>query len=320
VRRPMAAAVLCLFAAGAVRLPPLSRRAAVLGFSASQAGVLLPARAATQQPAGAAAQQSLMSIMDATRSAPDGTRFSTSLIARPAYGLETPDVYYPEWAYGRWKVSSTLTSVQAPMGNELFAPRRNGTAALLQARTEIGQPLLYEARWRRNDDGTVVVDRPFCVESISRASMGKSAVDNSEEDGPDRLVMYLTPPGAKGAVYRADLRVVARRTDAQRTPESFECAETTRQTVVLAPSPNSGRVAQPPPLVKEVETICTYSLISKDVIRAEQRTATFLVGDAVYTGDQSFAEQQAVRMSRRDDGTMLAVDLRHYSLTYERAV
>ena len=67
-----------------------------------------------------------------------------------------------------------------------------------QARTEIGQPLLYEARWRRNEDDTVVVDRPFCVESISRAAMGAKAVDNSEEDGPNHLIMYLTPGGAKG--------------------------------------------------------------------------------------------------------------------------
>ena len=61
-------------------------------------------------------------------------------------------------------------------------------------------------------------------------------------------------------------------------------------------------------------------LVSENVIKAEQRTATFLVGDAVYTGDQSFAEQQAVRLSRRSDGAMLAVDLRHYELTYERVV
>eukprot|EP00966_Prymnesium_polylepis_P335877 7391208-Prymnesium_polylepis.1 len=171
------------------------------------------------------------------------------------------------------------------MGPELFAPRRNGTAALLQARTDIGTPLRYEARWRYNDDDTVVVDRAFCVESISRAAMGSSAVDGSVEDGPDHLTMLLTPSGGKGAVYRADLRVVARRADAQTSPSSFACAETTRQTVVLAPTAAMAGRPQPPPLVKEVDTICTYDLVSKDVIKAEQRTATFLVGDAVYTGE-----------------------------------
>ena len=122
----------------------------------------------------------MRSIMDATRNMPDGARYPTALIARASYGLETPDVAYPSWAYGRWKVSSTLTSVQAPLGPELFAPRRNGTASLLQARTEYVTPLLYEARWRREADGIVVVDRPFCVESISRASMGPKAVESSE--------------------------------------------------------------------------------------------------------------------------------------------
>ena len=96
--------------------------------------------------------------------------------------------------------------------------------------------------------------------------------------------MNLKPGGAKGTIFRADLRVISRHTDAQVRPEAFDCAETTRQTVVLATSEAAGRVAQPPPLIKEVETICTYDLVGPNTIKAEQRTDTFLVGDAVYTG------------------------------------
>ena len=132
VSRSFALLQLLVSPLGALRLPPLSRRAAVLGSVASQAGLLLP----TSRAAAAEGAPTLRSIMDATRNMPDGARYPTALIARASYGLETPDVAYPSWAYGRWKVSSTLTSVQAPLGPELFAPRRNGTASLLQARTE----------------------------------------------------------------------------------------------------------------------------------------------------------------------------------------
>ncbi|KAL1498564.1 hypothetical protein AB1Y20_013883 [Prymnesium parvum] len=304
-------ASLCLLLASAppaltARPQLVSRRAALFGLGACHP---------TLHSAAAAQLPSLRATLHTTR---NDAPLSSSLIARPAYGVQAPDVYYPEWALGRWKVTSTLSSVRAPLGTALFAPRRNGTAALLQAREEIGKPLRYEARWRRDAEGRVVVDRRFCVESISRAAMGEGAVQEAEEDGPNHLIMYLTPSGAGGALYRADLNVVARRVDEQEGEGAFACAETTRQTIVLVPSEKYARATPPPPLIKEVETICTYDRVSRDVIQAEQRTATFLVGDALYTGEQTFAEQQAGLMSRRSDGTMLAVDLRHYDLKYER--
>ena len=92
-------------------------------------------------------------------------------VTRPSYGLESPDVYYPPWFLGRWRATSTLREVLAPAGAELFSPGRNGTALLAKARAEVGDPLAYDVRWRRDGENNVVVDRAYNVESISRASM-----------------------------------------------------------------------------------------------------------------------------------------------------
>ena len=51
-----------------------------------------------------------------------------------------------------------------------------------------------------------------------------------------------------------------------------------------------------PPMVKEVETLCTYERLPDGSIAAVQRTATFLAPDAAYTSGASLAEQQAVQL------------------------
>lgn len=297
--------------------PSLSRRGAVLGAGAQ----LLAARRASAADDVASSVRSLRAgSLDATRDLAPGMRAPTSSIARASYGRESADVYYPEWALARWRVTSTLRNVVAPLGPELFSPGRNGTRSLETARVDVGKPLVYEVRWRRTADGRVVVDRPYNVGSITRASMGSKAVQGCEEDGPDHLTLYVSPSGAPGgAVFRADVRVVARHSDPQLSPSSFDCAETVRQTVVLAPGERSGPA--PPPQVKEIETICTYDLQpGGEQMRGEQRTATFLAPDTVYTSASSLAEQQGIVLSRRSDGTMLAIDVRHYDLVYEKIV
>lgn len=263
-------------------------------------------------------------LVNATNTLPDGGR-GAAYALRPQYGLESPDVMYPSWFYGSWIASSTLKSVIAPAGEELFAPGRNGTDALVRARMDIGDPLRYEVRWRKSlrsqqDGASVVVDRGYNVASISRASMGSQAVQDTIEDGPDHLTTYLKPAGAPpGLVYAADLRVVARRTDPPTdNPNFFACAEITRQTV----TPVQGEKATGPPkspLVKEIETIVTYELDRQDpnTMRGYQRTATFLVPDTAYTGDPKLAEIAAARLASIR-GRLVAVDLRTYEVVYSR--
>jgi hypothetical protein len=270
-------------------------------------------------------QTDLGEILETTRS-PQESLLSAEfmpLVQRPSYGIEAEDCFYPDWCLGRWRVTSTLASVQAPAGVDVFSVGRNGSAALEAARREIGQPLVYDCRWLRRADGRVVVDRGYNTASISQASMGPRAVQNTQEDGPNHLVMYLQPSGApNGGVFRADLQVVSRRTESARLPTSFACAETVRQSVVLVPGERSAAPAGAPSRVKEVEAICTYEAPvtkgSVEVMRGCQRTATFLVPDVAYTANPTVAEQLAIMRTRGPGGRSIAIDMRHYDLVYEK--
>jgi len=67
--------------------------------------------------------------------------------------------------------------------------------------------------------------------------------------------------------------------------------------VLLVPGENYNGPRRPP-MVKEVETFCTYDRQPDGSFTGVQRTATFLVPDAAYTSGASLAEQQ-VRGSRQ---------------------
>ena len=72
------------------------------------------------------------------------------------------------------------------------------------------------------------------------------------------------------------------------------------------------------PMVKEVETFCTYDRQPDGSFTGVQRTATFLVPDAAYTSGSSLAEQQALVLARGPNGQQTALDVRVYSLVYEK--
>ena len=295
---------LTLHAAAALRTPPrgtslLARRDALSLFGATAATLTAErptaAAAAVAAPAGAAATTTttaprLRDLVESLRGWKDDAR--PPLITKQIFTRETADVLYPPWFAGTWRCTSTLESVLAPAGVELFTPGRNGTEALRRARLEVGQPLQYSSRWRKGDEeGSWVVDRGFNVAAISVASMGEKAVQNCEEYGPDRIELVLRPDAAGRVVYRAQLDVVARRTDPAVSDALFDCAETVRQTVVLVPGEGYNGPTRPP-MVKEVETVCTYDRTPSGAIVGTQRTATFLVPDAAYTSGASLAEQQ----------------------------
>lgn len=303
-----------------------SRRALLIGALTQP---MLVTRQSEASALTSTASAPLRDIVQSTLAVADDGRTPLELALRPTYDVETRDVLYPEWFLGRWKVKSALRQVLAPAGDAFFAPGRNGTEAMRRARLEISQPPLeYDCRWRREPDGSVVVDRGYNVASISRAAMGARAVQNIDEDGPDHLTLILAPGGApNGLLYRCDLRVVTRHSDAASEAlcpsasamcERFDCAETVRQTITMVPGASTNLVAQPP-AVKEVETICLYERRPDGSISGYQRTSTFLVPDAGYTSESPFIEQQAARSLRTRKGRMVATDVRTYSLEYTRA-
>ena len=62
-------------------------------------------------------------------------RVSENVLSPPPYGLECPDIFYPAWFAGNWRVKSITKNVEAPCGFALFG----GNATYHSARAEIGK-------------------------------------------------------------------------------------------------------------------------------------------------------------------------------------
>lgn len=319
--------------ASALRLHRVSSRGAsllarretlALGLASGLAVSVQPASADAPTTATAPPTRSIRESIEALRAAPPSDSGkplpSRSLVTRRYFTRETADVEYPSWFQGSWKCTSTLEQVLAPGGASLFTPGRNGTEALRRARLEAGQPLVYSTRWRQSPtrEASWVVDRAYNTQAISAASMGPKAVQNCESIGADQVELILRPDAGGRTIYRASLDVLARHTDPIVRDDHFDCVETVRQTVLLVPGENYNGPRRPP-MVKEVETLCTYDRLPDGSITGVQRTATFLVPDAAYTSGASLAEQQAIQLLRGPDGMQTAIDVRLYSLLYERA-
>mmetsp|Transcript_63282 Transcript_63282/g.127078 ORF Transcript_63282/g.127078 Transcript_63282/m.127078 type:complete len:297 (+) Transcript_63282:714-1604(+) len=177
-------------------------------------------------------------------------------------------------------------------------------------------------------DMAVVADREYNIGSIVKATMGEQAILNVPvgQDNPNRLVFVLSPAGANGTIFRAELRVTSRRTE---TPfpstvagreAGFDVFEGARQVVTVErsaanaggggetgamPKPQSKK--GPPPLIKDIETTTLFTKIGDGKIEALQRTATFLVPSTNADPMKAAAIQ---RMGGR------AVDVRTYRVIY----
>lgn len=265
-------ALLLVMAPSCVALRTHSTRRQVLAVGAALPFVEPALASAAEGPALSAPDApalGLRSALECTLSSSNERRPPVRCVQQLYDGLNAPDVYYPDWFDGRWRASSTLVQVLAPAGPELFSPGRNGSLVLSRAREGVGAPpLVYDVRWVQQPSGEWVVDREFNLGSITRASMGPKAVQDIRVEGADRCTLFIQPLGAPGgSIFRADLRVIGRRAEPvalERTSRAFDCAETVRQTVVLVPGERSdpsllGSVGRAP-MVKEVETVCTYDL------------------------------------------------------------
>lgn len=265
-----------------------------------------------------------------------GTPRDLSLYARPTYQRESDDIYYPIWLEGTWQVSSKGTGIIAPLGPELFGAR----GAYDRARATLDEPALeYRARFMRTaapsgGEASCVCERPFTVASISRAAMGADAVLSvggasvgglpEGATSADVLEVRLRPSGAGGRTYRVQLQVVGRSSRAT-SATSFECAELTRQTVFTeAAAASTWQTGSPTtpgaaPSVKEIETTSTYDLQPSGRVLSRQRTATFLVADAVFTMPSNDLGPDLATLGRARAAGRYAVDVRTYDLQYNKA-
>jgi hypothetical protein len=242
--------------------------------------------------------------------------------------LGAEDIYYPKWMYGLWKVESTTRCVEAPLGEELFG--RAG--ALKEAQKEVGETLAYQARFRKSSSGRVIADRAFNVDSISRASMGDSAVLECflEDGNADRLKMTMLPSGAGGRIFDAFLYVTSRdQTAVSEGVDSFGCSETSHQTVVAQNDPIRGNVGDKSVLiprkasqsVKDIQVIQLFqrpdgSDPSPASFTSVQRISTFMTEDEFREKLRAKAFKGPGTAAKFAEIKKTPVDVRVYDITY----
>jgi hypothetical protein len=271
---------------------PLTSRLALAGASAPSSGSTT-GRVPSASPAVAA---DLAAWLASPRPARPRDNANTLLL----------DIVYPDVFQGRWQVSSTLTSVIAPAGEQFFGP-----AGAFHAAQKLvgGAPLEYEARFVRSAGtaGGVIADRAFNVARIAAAAMGQSSVLECSADGINFVGATLRPSGGDGDIFAVVMSTLFRASSVAPSitggASTMYASELVRQTVRLDGDTGSSLRA-PRSQSKDIATVCAYHFGSDpDVLTAVQRTATYLPRTDPRVMDTRGA----------------AVDLRTYSVVYTRS-
>eukprot|EP00527_Entomoneis_sp_CCMP2396_P008819 CAMPEP_0198143344 /NCGR_PEP_ID=MMETSP1443-20131203/6583_1 /TAXON_ID=186043 /ORGANISM="Entomoneis sp., Strain CCMP2396" /LENGTH=255 /DNA_ID=CAMNT_0043806567 /DNA_START=333 /DNA_END=1097 /DNA_ORIENTATION=+ len=203
-------------------------------------------------------------------------RVTENVLSPPPYGMETPDVFYPSWFAGTWKVNSVTKSVEAPCGVALFG----GNATFQKAQSEVGTELVYDSRFLKgmNRDGTetvIIADREYNVKSIAKAAIGENSVVNIPLATPNKFTCILAPKGSP-SLLQVDLITLNRRQE-NISQNMFDCSEVVRE--IISPIENTrSNLGMPPPILKEIETASIYTYdADKDQVTCLQRSASFLL-------------------------------------------
>jgi hypothetical protein len=190
-------------------------------------------------------------------------RIKQTILDKPAFGLETADLYYPDWFLGRWQVVATLESFEAPQG------QYGDQASMERAIKEQGRPVRYEVRFYKN--------RAFNAKSITEAYLGPKTVREVlfDPQHPDRQKVLLVS-GSRGELY------ITQRHSESSTPQQFDTLEFYRQ--VLGTMTGV-------PKTKDIEATTLYRRnTDPKKFQAIQQTAIFLVPtDPAYFQSQNKA-------------------------------
>mmetsp|Transcript_8227 Transcript_8227/g.22827 ORF Transcript_8227/g.22827 Transcript_8227/m.22827 type:complete len:266 (-) Transcript_8227:1784-2581(-) len=234
------------------------------------------------------------------------TRVSENVLSPPPFGMEGPDVFYPSWFAGTWKVNSATKRVEAPCGIALFG----GNTTFQAAKTEIGTSLLYESRFLKTASGTAIADREYNVKSIAKAAMGENSVLDVPLASPNKFTAILAPKGSP-SMLQVDLVTLNRRQE-NISQNRFDCSEVVREIVSSLDEkgrrsgPGSGGSAS---ILKELETTSIYTYDpEKDCVYCTQRSASFIL--------PSQQNPMAIKMWEVSRGR--PVDVRYYDVRYTR--
>jgi hypothetical protein len=198
-------------------------------------------------------------------------RTQQTVLDKPTFGLETSDLYYPDWFLGRWQVVATLESFEAPQGQ--YGDR----ASMERAIKDQGRSVRYPVRFYRNEQGKVIADRAFNAKSITEAYLGPKTVREVVFDPqrPDRQTVLLLS-GSRGELY-----ITQRRSESPE-PSQFNTLEFYRQVLGTLTGV---------PKTKDIEAVTLYRRgPDPKKFQALQQTAVFLVPtDPAYFQSQNKA-------------------------------
>jgi hypothetical protein len=215
-----------------------------------------------------------------------------------SYGKQ---LYYPDWLFGEWRVTSRLVAFTTPRGAR-FVPARAAAAA---AEDLAAPPLAFAARFystlpdsRENalrvalgllPRDAIMADRAFNTRSLTDATLAASvrpggppaarvaSVEYDPRDAPDTLRVSYADDGTAPA--RAELFLSAMRTDALpdhsfSEPRVFRTAECVRQTTV------AGRTVD----VRDFQILSRFERVGNDgdgnEVAMRQRVGVFLTPQA----------------------------------------
>lgn len=198
-------------------------------------------------------------------------RTKQTVLDKPTFGLETADLYYPDWFLGRWQVVATLESFEAPQGQ--YGDRDSIERAI----QEQGRSVHYQVRFYRNEQGKVIADRAFNAKSITEAYLGPKTVREVVFDPqrPDRQTVLLLSGS------RAELYITQRRSQSPE-PSQFNTLEFYRQVLGTLTGV---------PKTQDIEAVTLYRRgPDPKKFQALQQTAVFLVPtDPAYFQSQNKA-------------------------------
>ena len=287
----------------------IQRRRTFLSIALAQPLLCKPAAAsAVETPFSSSPAESLTLPVGLLES-----RVDENVLAPPPYGMERPDISYPAWFQGTWKVVSTTASVEAPCGVDLFG----SNATYAAAQKEVGTTLNYDCRFvppsssGGNGDATVLIaDREFNVRSIAQAALGAYSVLDIPLAGPNKLTAILSPVGSPRPLQVDLLTVRRRQEEPPDNDRRFDCSEVVRE-IVAAPGggSSSAAAAAAPPVLKEIETTSLYRYDpTTNSIRCRQRSATFLLP----------SQSNPVLLRRWELARGRPVDVRFYNVVYKK--
>ncbi|AZB72541.1 DUF6816 family protein [Synechococcus elongatus] len=184
----------------------------------------------------------------------------------PGLKAKAPDLPYPDWMAGTWRVTSTLVDLQAPLAPDIVTPGFESN------RRWLDQPLEFPVRFGpptysagpkplpdlRPQTPPVVADRAFNGLAIARAYLGEAVVAVQAPDPNQQLVQLANGDSLL-------MRTTGRAWE-QPTDPIFVASEFSRQIFR-----GQGR-----PQFNSVETTSRYKLRSPDLITADQITAIYL--------------------------------------------